>query len=541
MNRVVLPSLLALIVVSAPMVVVAQETTPETPTKKTTSKQATTEPTEAKPATATKADGPKAEAPKPKVKKATSQASPKKPTLAPIPLDVMLKEAYRRAPGVQAAKAQQAYAKWQQYRANRAWFPSLTSNTFLSLVPDNTDPNRFNENIDELLSFNVGPFVRQNLRLAIPIYTFDRITVAQDLADLGVENAKIGVRKTKVDLAFDIKRAYYAMGLALAFEALIKDGGKLFEKELQKMKDARDFGDADFKIKDYRKLQIFETDFAARALDNKKLKTMSLAGIHYLTGKKYPGERFAPLDDSSKVPKIRDLALYERVATKHRPEVAQLKKAIRARKLQVEMKKSDFYPNIFFALDFTFGWSTETVARQPVCRIPAGSTECVPTDDLFARAWSNPFAQRSFGALIGINWNFNYPQLYGKYKEAEAQLIKTQHQQQQALGAIGLEIKKLHLDASQGYEKVQIYARRLKAAERWRNQVGFGAQQGGAAGDALEAVKAYYQAKILYLQSVYDYRIARAALAKGIGVTSLDQAEGTARGKTTKKVAPKKK
>ena len=44
---------------------------------------------------------------------------------------------------------------------------------------------------------------------------------------------------------------------------------------------------------------------------------------------------------------------------------------------------------------------------------------------------------------------------------------------------------------------------------------------GADVSDALEPLKAYYEAKVLHMQAVLEYEMARAALAKGLGVVEL--------------------
>lgn len=463
---------------------------------------------------------------KPKDKEAASAAAPKaQPPQPKVALGELLSAALKHADAIKAASANQRYADWQQYRAERAWLPKLQANTLLAPVPANTDPNRVSENLDEIFSLNIGPFIRQTARLLMPVYTFGRLSAAKDLAQLGVENAALGMKKQQVELAYQVQRAYYSAQLAAAFQTMIDDGEKLLGDKLKEMEDARDFGDADFKIKDYRKLQIFETEFEARALDNKKLMIMSLAGIEYLTGRSVEAAQIAELGTDGALPKLEPFEFYRKVATKERPEVQQLERAVKARQAQLELAKSEFYPNIFVAADLTYGRSTESIAKQPVCRIPDGSTECIYTDDLFARPYANPYNQFSVGVALGLNWSFDYWQLYGEYKEAEARKEQTLAQRRQALGAIDLELQKLYMEASQALEKVAIQERRLDAARRWRDQLGLGAQQGGDVSEALDPVKAYYEAKLLHLQAIYNYHMARAELAQGIGVTSLSRVE----------------
>src|SRR5690554_752032 len=88
-------------------------------------------------------------------------------------------------------RARQDHARWQSYRAERAWWPKIEAQTLLAPVPANADPSRIDENLDEILALNLGPLVRQTARLVVPVYTFGRVGLAQELAEIGVNVAEI--------------------------------------------------------------------------------------------------------------------------------------------------------------------------------------------------------------------------------------------------------------------------------------------------------------------------------------------------------------
>jgi outer membrane protein TolC len=304
---------------------------------------------------------------------------------------------------------------------------------------------------------------------------------------------------------------------------MLADGQGLIKEQLTKMEEDREFGEATFEIKDLRKLQIFDADVDARALDNRKLVTLALAGMRYLTGQSFALAQIKPLDEGTLLPELWPLERYREQSRGQRPEVGQLERAVKARRLQKELEFSEFFPLLFVAGDMAYGWSTERVAPQPVCRVPAPGAECQFTTDLFARAFGNPYDQFTVGIALGLRWNLDFMDQYGQYQEAQASLAQTEAQQRQALGAIDLELTKLYTDAANALERVAIQRRRLDAARRWRDQFGLSSQNGGAKmSEAIDPLKAYYEARVLYLQAVHDYLIARAELAVGLGVSSLD-------------------
>ena len=439
-----------------------------------------------------------------------------------VELEALRDLASKRAAVMRVSEAKIRHAEWQRFRAEYGWAPKLQADSTLAPVPANTDPNNLSGNFDEIAAFNIGPFFRQTVNVVIPVYTFGRLDAAEDLAQIGWENAALEARDALLDLDYQVKRAYYGLQLARTFGALLEDGDRLVSEKLEEMEEARDFGEADFKIQDFRKLEIFSADLAARGLDNHKIVVLGIAGLAYLTGETIALENIPPIDEGADSEPLESLAHYQSVAQGKRPQIAQLERAVQARRGQLDLQVAEFFPNVFVGANVTYGVSNQEIARQTVDRLEGG--QWVETD-LGARPFSNPYDQFSVGILLGARWNFDYFQLYGSYKETEALLDQTLAQQEQALGAIRLEIMQLYAEADQARERIAIQARRLQAARRWRDQIGLSAQTAGAdVSDALDPLKAYYEARVLHLQAIVEYKIARAALAKGIGVRTLGEA-----------------
>ncbi len=437
-------------------------------------------------------------------------------------LGEVLEQALGHAAAIEVEEAGIRHSEWQQYRAENAWGPKIEADSFLAPVPADTDPNDISNNFDTIADFNIGPFFRQTARLILPVFAFGKGARLRKLAAVGVENAQREYRKAELDLKFQVKRAYFGLQLARAFDGMLTEGEKLVREKLAEMQDARDFGEADFDISDFRKLEIFAAELDTRILDNQKLITLGLAGIQYLSDLKLELNNIPELDSEAEPPALATLQHYQGVAANNRPEVAQLDGAIAAREATVGLRYAQFFPDVFIVADFNYGVSTEDVARQQVQR---RENDRFVNTDLSTPPFRNPYDSLGFGIALGMRWRFDYFQLRGQYREAESKLAQTRAQRRQALGAIELEIKKLYLEADQARDRIDIQARRLEAARRWRDQLGLSMQSAGAdVADAIEPLQAYYQAKVLHMQAHLDYKIARAALAKGIGVDDLEEA-----------------
>lgn len=443
-------------------------------------------------------------------------------------LEELTRLALKNAAVVEEHKARLRRAEWQSYRANNAWVPRVEATSLLAPVPANADPVRFDENIDEILALNIGPYFRQSLRVVMPVYTFGRISTARELADIGVDVAKVQSEQAILEHFFQIRQAYYGLQLGQAFKEILDDGGTMIRDQLEEMEDARDFGEATFDIADLRRLQIFNAEFETRELDNARLLELAAEGIRYLAG--ITGEVATPsLNVRRQVEPLESLEFYLNLAMERRPEIVQINRAVEARGLQRQLQRRNYYPNLFLAADFAYGWSTEDVAFQPICRRPDPGAECVPVENLFARPYSNPFNLLSFGIALGMNWQFDFVGQRGQLNEANAQLDEILAQRERAVGALRLDIMRIYREADHARQKIQIQERRYDAARRWRNQFGLTLEvAGGNIKDALDPLRAYYEARVAFLEAHHNYLVARAALARAVGLRDLADAQAGA-------------
>jgi outer membrane protein TolC len=441
-----------------------------------------------------------------------------------LELDELLEMASENAAVLDEHEAKIQKAEWQQYRAKWAWGPKVRNDASLAPVPSNADPDSFDRNIDEFLRLDIGPYFRNKLSVVVPVFGFGRGSAIRELAALGIDTARLQRQQARRDVEYQVKRAYYSIQLSNAFSELLSEGSELVKEKLAEMEEAREFGEADFEIADLRKLQVFDAEIDSRVLDNEKLGRVASDGLRYFTGL----ERTRPvdvglLDVDSTPPALGTANEYLSVARQNRPELLLLKNAVEARQAQLDLARAEYFPNVFVAGEFTYGWSTEDIVLRSVCRRPTEDAECVDTDDLFARPYNDPFDTLSVGIGLGLRWDFDFFQLRGKYGEAVAQVEEVDAQKRRAVGAIELEIRKVWADAHDAREKVDVTARRLEAARRWRDQFGLTMQSGGAdMKDAVDPLKAYYEARALHLEARYNYLVSRAELAKAIGVPSLD-------------------
>lgn len=426
---------------------------------------------------------------------------------------------------VEEYEARREAAEWKQYQAKWARAPKINSTTTLAPVPANADPDRLDENFDEIGAFNIGPLLNESLRVLVPIYTFGRIEIAKQLAEIGVDVAELKRDAAVEDVLFQTKRAYYGLQLSRTFQPILDRGNKLIEEKLAEMKSARDFGDEDFSIDDYRRLQIFASEVESRMADNKKLRRISTSGLQFLAELDAPKLAVDSLESDADPKPLADLETYWQYARSHRSDLRQLRKAVDARELQTKLERREFYPNIAFFSGLSYSWSTEETASQPVfCRDQDPANCPANIDNLFAQPDSDPLDRFSVNLGVAINWDVDILNQHGQLQAVNAKTRMIKAQRRRANRAVRLDIERKYTEAKDALKKIRIQSERLDAAESWRDQVGFKMEAAGIefGDDDIKPIREFYQAKAEYLRARTEYRIARASLAQAIGARWLE-------------------
>ena len=453
-----------------------------------------------------------------------SGAAAQQPKPTSLELEDALEAARQNAPLRAELRAGQDLAEARQTRAQRGRWPSFSAESLLAPVPDNADPTRIDENLDELRSLNIGPYFRQNIRMTVPLYTFGRISTLREMAELGVDVAKWQGDASLQEHLFRTRQAYYGRQLAAAFEEVLDEGLGLVKDTLAEMEEDRAFGEADFSTNDLRRLQVFDAQLDAMVLDNARLRDMTEAALEFLMDEPRPFS-VSPLDaDRAAAKSLAELAAYQEYARTHRPDLKQLHHGVEVRRLEERLARREQLPAFFFAANFTYGWATVDPARQPVCRIGEPGGPCEFDDTLFARPYSNPFDTFNIGVALGMRWTFDLGQGPGRVREAQARVARVEAQRTRALGAIDLEIEEAWRGAHDARERMTIERRRYDIARRWRNQYGLRADF--ADGDLnmrelIDPLSEFYDARVSYLEAAFNYLVARAELATKIGVEDL--------------------
>ena len=418
-----------------------------------------------------------------------------------------------------AKASRKLYAELRLEEANWGMFPKFEVTSVLSAVPNNVDFNNGASNLEKYIAFDIGPLSNNSLKIIFPVYTFGKLDSAQDLAQLGVDQAELETRKERLKLNSQLREAFYGAQLGKMIKAVMVDGVDVIKDEIARMDEAREFGDEDVDIVQLRELQIYESELDTKAVDTSRLVDLTKAALAVLAQMERDTFDIPNFDENIDPSKLPSLLRCLQLAQDSRPDVLLLQKAVAARNHQVDLATSNFYPDLFVGFDLGYSFSTiNSISQEGTATDSSGQEIAINVDPL-----SDPFNYFRFGLILGARLKLDPANRYWKLQQARAQLAETRSLRDAALEGIDLAVEKRWREASDLLQKIAALERGLKAADRWKLQTGIAYQSGGAdLKNFIKPLKAFYKARLLLLQAQYEYRVALVKLSLEIGVDDIE-------------------
>ena len=100
-----------------------------------------------------------------------------------------------------------------------------------------------------------------------------------------------------------------------------------------------------------------------------------------------------------------------------------------------------------------------------------------------------------------------------------AEAEEAEQKRREALNGIAFEIEKAHTELKEAEERMKVVKAGEKAGRQWIAAIAQNLAVGlSESRDFSDALLAFFQARIRYLQSLYDYNLAAAALTRATGI-----------------------
>lgn len=398
-----------------------------------------------------------------------------------------------------------ARALLQEVQGNAGW--RVSANAFIGLAPEveggfyqggaysGTVPRTDGDNFD-----GVSDWTHLDFALIKPLFTFGKIEHYGDAAQGNVDVKRGDLNKTRGDIVYDTKRAYYGYLTARDIRVFLEDIQGRLDRAVTSVERNLKEETGESKQSDLYALQTAKGLLAKYVHQSRAIERISLDGLKVLTGVGLKSE-LAVIDERIEpvaFPQLELAELHSR-ALQDRPEMRQLEAGLRARRALVAAKKADRMPNVYAGVIGQFNYASQ---RERL-------------DNPYL---SDPFNGGGLTPVVGVKWDSVFGVADARVNQAQAELEALNHKKAFAVSGIPFEVSEAYVNAKANHAAQQELADGAGAARRWMVASLADLSAGiESASKVADAIRNYVLVQTEYLRTVNDYNMNVAQLARLTG------------------------
>ena len=404
-------------------------------------------------------------------------------------------------PAIKIAQSESEKALWKvnQARAHKGFTiaysytrgrtdqpPSWYNNTTVNY------PLSYNPLTKSFIEYPAWPetydFYNHQLQLLLPLYTGGKIENSISLAKHGKAAVDFGAVATRQQLTVEVTTAYFNV---LQTRNLADVAGQAVSDLAAHLKNVQNLYDAGaIALPDVLQTEVRLANARNNLSKAQNSQMLTRYKLNKIIGLSLHNDT-AVMDDFSFHPYQQTVDECVAVALNNRPEMAQAKLKIDMAKDQVKIAQSGNLPTV--ALVATESWQ-----------------DTVPASSKNINSW-----------LVGVNVQLNVFDnglTRSEIKQAEHGITETKEQLRQAEDKITLEVCQAYLNVQEAVERITNNKVAVNQSETDYKMIQERYENGVAINlDVMDAELAMTQAKINYIQALYDYNTSRAQLDKAMG------------------------
>ncbi len=447
------------------------------------------------------------------------------PTMAsarPYKLDELLDLARKGNPGLVAGEKATAVVQAQLLEAKRSYYPMGELNSMVSQAPRircynaagqedtyncqnttgapdkaavGTSPSSFFDAITP-----AGVFTRTELKLIQPVYTFGKLTAGVAAAESGVKASQQREGGLLADLELNVRKAYWGAKLARSILSTLNEGNGYLNQAQDKIEAELKDGSGDASVTDRLRLRAMRAEIEARILEAKRGADLARSGLRALIGPDAPSDlEIDETDLEALAIPSRTVDQYEEAARRARPEVKALEYLVEAKRALAQLEKRRQYPDLVLIGSAAYAYASSI-------------------DNPKNSYYNNPFHTLGAGLAAGFRMPLDLGIKNARAVKLHAEAEEAEQKQREALTGIAFEVEKAHTEMKEAEDRMKVVQKGEKAGRQWIAAVAQNMALGLAeARDFADALLAFFQARMRYAQSIYDYNLAAAALTRATG------------------------
>ena len=428
---------------------------------------------------------------------ASTQTAPAGPPAIRMTLEESLRATLARSPEAKQAIAEVEGYRGKQLQAIGIGRPQVELQTVLGPSP-RARGNQVSSPDDQYSPDITGVFVRGTVSIIQPIFTWGLVENARLAAEHGVKAAQAGVDVKNTEVALRVKQAYWGavtaktirtfllevrdqVDQAIARTERLVEGGYATDIDLYRFRSKRG------ELERYINLADKTIDIATQALGTWTGQPKGVAVD--------PADQGLP-EDMKSIPSV---DMYVQTALAGRPEFAQLREGIEARRRLVEVERKQGYPLFFVGLlgDLAYASNRDRLENPYVI---------------------DPLYHTAIGPVIGFKYNLDFGIRAGKVKEAQAEVQRLEALREHALDGIPLQVRDAYTTVVEAERNARVLAEAYDNAKQWLVASSSNVDLGvGDPDDLADAFVQYARTRADYLQAVFAYVYGLEQLAHAAG------------------------
>ena len=418
-----------------------------------------------------------------------------KPSLTVFDLRACLSMADARSAQIKMSldRLAQAHAQLDEVK----WIPwsQFSLSGGVAAVPEIRGTSVYSPNGDISISSKLGPAWRIGIEGVIPIYTFGKISAANEAAEKLIDVAAADVERMRMLVHHDVRRAYFGLMLAHDARYLLDLAADKLNGAVENAEGKDDADEADV-----LRMKVLRAEVLARNGEVAKGERIAVSALRFLTGVEEPAPFDVP-DEPITAPKkpLVDVVVYLASARLHRAELKMAHAGIEARRAQVDLAKARLYPDVGLALSFGY-------ANAPII---VDQTNPFVVD---------PGNYLRYGAGVVFKWNLDLLPAAARVHYAEAQLQEIRDTESYALGGVGVEVQTAYATAQDAATRMKSYGEAEQLAKRWIAAVSAAISIGTKEDkEIVDPLRYFLQDRYNHLQAIMDYDVAMSLLSLATG------------------------
>lgn len=346
---------------------------------------------------------------------------------------------------------------------------------------------------------------RIKLSMAIPVTTFGKLATAAELAGRGIDAARERRVADEVQMVSRMRQLYYGIQMAEEIASLVLQAIDRLSGEIKKA-ESQDVG-SDIKASeryspiDKLRMKVFRADLEKRLAEARTREEVAINALKIQMGMPMKSNVRPMLGLAPVNARMSGYEEYMAQMAHSRPESKLADIGVEAKRLENQMVKKQWYPDLGVGAFFDIGRTIGTV-------------ENVQTTNDFV----DPFNFARAGIGLRLSGKLDVHSLLSKENRTESEFYKASLERDMAKEGLALEVKEAYLRVKQSAEQVK----RADETKKLARQMVFLSKSNldlgiGEKSEYVDALQTTLLSRSQYLEAVFNYNSAVAQLDEKIG------------------------